>query len=85
MNAASPHPLHDTLRWLNTHAGFPASRLETRAEKLLCISALAAAHEAPVRQRFELQRRVPDQTSSQRAHALRRAHTHMVADNRTAV
>ena len=45
----SPTPLLLTLRWLTTHAGFPATRLPEKAELLLLI-ATAAANEERERQ-----------------------------------
>ena len=79
MNA--PNPLLDTVRWLSTNARFPASRLESRSEVLLCIAALAGAEEAAQRQRFLIQSRDPAQTSAQRTHGLRRSQVHFKCDN----
>ncbi len=82
MNAPSPsEPLHEVVRWLAQHAGFPARRLPAKAEALVCVSALAAAEEAREQQRFALQRRVPEQTSALRAHGLRRSQVHFKCDN----
>jgi hypothetical protein len=74
-------PLRDTVRWLAAHARFPASRLETRSEVLLCVAALAAAEEAEERQRHLIQSRDPAQTSALRAHGLRRSQVHYKCDN----
>jgi hypothetical protein len=38
----APTPLLQTLRWLTTHAGFPAVRLPEKAELLLLIATAAA-------------------------------------------
>ena len=83
MNPAmsSPDPFYTSVRWLAQHAGFPVSRLESRAEVLLCLAALAAAEEAAERQRHLLQRRDPAQTSALRAHGLRRSRVHFKCDN----
>ncbi|MSU48547.1 MAG: hypothetical protein EXS37_05540 [Opitutus sp.] len=82
MNVPSPsEPLHEVVRWLAQHAGFPARRLPTKAEALVCVAALAAAKEARELQRFALQRRVPEQTSALRAHVLRRTQVHFKCDN----
>ncbi len=75
------HPLTTTVRWLATHAGFPASRLETRAEALVCLAALVAAEEAAQQQRFLIQRRDPAQTAALKTHALRRSQVHYKCDN----
>lgn len=74
-------PLHDVVRWLALHTGFPARRLPAKAEALICIAALAAAEEAQTQQRYALQRRVPEQTSALRAHGLRRSQVHFKCDN----
>lgn len=84
MNTAATidQPLATTLKWLSQRAGFPASRLEERAERLVCVAALAAAEEeAEAQQRFALRSRDPAQSSAQRAHALRRAQVHFKCDN----
>lgn len=45
MTASAQPPFQQTLRWLSTHARFPASRLPEKAE-LLVLIATAAATEA---------------------------------------
>lgn len=42
-------PLQQTLRWMASHARFPASRLPDRAELLLLIAAAATAEEQAAR------------------------------------
>jgi hypothetical protein len=81
--SASPvsEPLHDVVRWLTQHTGFPARRLPAKAEALVCIASLAAVEEAQEQQRFALQRRDPAQTSALRAHGLRRSQVHFKCDN----
>lgn len=81
MTTTSPDPLRDTVRWLATHARFPASRLQSSAETLLCFAAAAAAEEAEAQQRFLIKPRDPAQTSAQRTHALRRSQVHFKCDN----
>ena len=81
MTPPSFHPMSETVRWLAAHARFPASRLEARAELMLCAAALAAAEEAAQQQRHHLERRVGAQTSAQRAHVLRRTQVHFKCDN----
>ena len=75
------HPMSETVHWLAAHTRFPASRLEPRAELLLCVAALAAAEEAGQQQRHLLERRVGAQTSALRAHGLRRSQVHFKCDN----
>jgi len=41
-------PLQQTLRWMTTHAGFPARRLPDKAELLLLIATAAATEELEV-------------------------------------
>jgi hypothetical protein len=41
--------LQQTLRWLTTHAGFPARRLPDKAELLLLIATAAADEELEVK------------------------------------
>ena len=73
--------MSETLRWLAAHARFPVSRLEPRAELLLCLAAVAATDEAGQHQRHHLERRVGAQTAAQRAHGLRRSQVHFKCDN----
>jgi len=42
-------PLHETLRWLTNHAGFPARRLPDKAELLLLIATAAASEDLAVK------------------------------------
>jgi hypothetical protein len=81
MIPTSASPLQQTVSWLATYARFPASRLEARAELLLCGAALAAAEEAEEQRRYLIERRDPAQTSALRAHAMRRSQVHYKCDN----
>jgi hypothetical protein len=81
MSSPSPDPLGATLNWLHRYVGFPAYRLEKRAEQLVCIAALAAEEEAAEQRRFLIQRRDPAQTSALKAHGLRRSQVHFKCDN----
>ena len=74
-------PFRDAVHWLAASAGFPRSRLETKAEAMVCLAALAAAEEAEAQERFLIQRRDPAQTSALKAHGLRRAQVHFKCDN----
>lgn len=81
MNAPVTDPFRSTVGWLAVYTRFPASRLEPRAETMLCVAALAAAEEADERRRFLIQSRDPAQTSALRAHGLRRSQVHFKCDN----
>lgn len=81
MSSTSPNPLGQTLQWLAAHTRFPVSRLESRAETMLCIAALAAAEEETERARFLIQRRDGAKDSALRAHANRRSLVHYKCDN----
>jgi hypothetical protein len=76
-------PLQTTLRWLSAHARFPASRLETKAETLLCVAALAAAEEAAemAGARHLIKSRDGAKDAAARDYAFRRSKVHYVCDN----
>ena len=46
MTTTAQPPFHQTLRWLATHARFPAQRLPEKAELLVLIATAAATEEA---------------------------------------
>ena len=81
MSETGSNPLQETVRWLGAHTLFPLSRLESRAETLLCVGALAQAQEAAERERFLVQRRDGARDSALRAHAQRRSLVHFKCDN----
>jgi hypothetical protein len=81
MSMSESEPFRDIVRWLARHTGFPARRLDARAETMVCVSALAAAEEFAEQERHALQRRNPGQTSALRTHALRRSQVHYKCDN----
>ncbi|HYP16617.1 MAG TPA: hypothetical protein VEQ65_05350 [Opitutus sp.] len=81
MSSRVENPLQQTVRWLAAHAGFPGRRLESHAETLLCIGALAEAQEAEENARFLVQRRDGAKDSALRAHAMRRSQVHFKCDN----
>jgi adenylyl- and sulfurtransferase ThiI len=76
------NPLATTVRWLAAHARFPATRLEGRAETMLCMAALAAAESEADRERFLIQSRNGAKDSALRSHNLRRSLAHYVSDNK---
>lgn len=79
----SMNPLHTTVRWLSAHTRFPASRLEKRAETLLCVAALAIAEEAAelAGTRHLVKSRDGAKDSAARTYAHRRSKAHYVCDN----
>lgn len=81
MSPSSPNPLHATVRWLAQRANFPASRLELRAEALLCFAALAAAEESEERERHLIKSSDAAMMSAQRTMANRRKQVHFKCDN----
>jgi hypothetical protein len=81
MNPSSVNPLHDTVRWLAAHTLFPASRLEPRAELMLCMAALAAVGSETEGPRFLIKSRDGAKDAALRAHAQRRSHAHFKSDN----
>lgn len=85
MSLTDSNPLQQTVRWLGAHTLFPLSRLEGRAETLLCLGALATAQEAAENARFLVQRRDGAKDSALRAHAMRRSQVHFKCDNSTKV
>jgi hypothetical protein len=76
----APDPFHDTVCWLAAHACFPATRLERRAELLLCLAALAVAGNETGSALPRTAAR-PAQDAALRAHALRRSQAHFKCDN----
>ena len=85
MNPSSSDPLRDTVRWLAAHTRFPASRLEPRAETMLCMAALANGENETVNRRFLVESRDVPKDAALRAHAQRRSHAHHKRDNRAKV
>ena len=81
MSANSTDPLQQTLRWLAVHGRFPASRLEKRAEVLVCLAALAAAEENEERQRHLIKSSDTALMAAQRTMANRRKQVHFKCDN----
>lgn len=81
MSSSASNPLQQTVHWLAANTRFPASRLDNRAETMLCMAALAAANEEAERERFLIQRRDGAMDSALRAHAQRRSLVHFKCDN----
>ena len=75
------NPLEQAVRWMAAHAAFPASRLASGAELLLCVGALAEAQEAAENARFLIQRRDGAKDAALKAHAMRRSLVHYKCDN----
>jgi len=76
-------PLFATVRWLSQHTRFPSSRLDAKAEVLLCVAALAAAEEAAAAagQRHLIKSKDGAKDSAARTYAYRRSKVHYVCDN----
>ena len=81
MSAPASNPFRQTVGWLAAPARFPSSRLETRAETMLCMAALAAAEEAGERARHLIKSSDPAMMSAQRTMANRRKLVHFKCDN----
>lgn len=81
MSATTSNPLQATVSWLAANTRFPASRLSTSAEALLCVAALAEAAESADNARFLVQRKDGAKDSALRAHAMRRSQVHYKCDN----
>ena len=77
----SVDPFRTTVLWLAAHARFPATRLEDRSERMLCMAALANAESANEGQRFLIQSRDIAKDAALRAHNERRKHAHHKSDN----
>lgn len=77
------NPLQSTVSWLATHTLFPVSRLDTRAEAMICISALAAAEEAAAMAgtRHLVKSRDTAKDAALRSYNHRRNMVHYVCDN----
>ena len=78
-------PLARTLRWLSAHAGFPRSRLESRAEILLCLAAAAEAEAGGDLSGTKPRAAMSYDRAALRAHTLNRAHTQFKSDNASKV
>ena len=77
-------PSAPLLRWLSTHAGFPARRLPPSTEVLICLADAAAGESARLDSApssFGFQRREGNKDAAMRAHALRRSRVHFKCDN----
>ena len=77
------NPLQSTVSWLAQHTRFPATRLESKAEALICVSALAAAEEAAMiaGTRHLVKSRDPAKDAALRSYNHRRNMVHYVCDN----
>ncbi len=79
--STTPNPFRDVVQWLARSTGFPAVRLPTRAENMICVAALAAIEEASEQQRFLIKGQDPAQAAALKAHAMRRSLVHYKSDN----
>jgi len=79
---SAPTPLLQTIRWLATHASFPATRLPDKAELLLLIATAAANEE--IRDRKVQNAQIPYNTNYAaqiRNYTAQRRKTHIKCDN----
>jgi hypothetical protein len=75
-------PLQQTLRWLTTHAGFPARRLPDKAELLLLIATAAADEELEVKNPANAQIPFNQNYNAQiRNYTAQRRRAHVRSDN----
>ena len=79
-SVSSTDPLRKTLVWLSAHAGFPRSRLEAKAELLLCLTALAA-EETRVSNAVLQKGSLSYDRAALKAHNMNRSHAHYKSDN----
>ncbi len=77
------NPLQTTVRWLSTNTLFPVSRLDARAEAMVCAAALAASEEAAAMAstRHLVQSRDGAKDAALRSYNHRRSLVHYVCDN----
>lgn len=83
VSAQPPTPLQQTLRWLTTHAGFPARRLPDKAELLLLIATAAADLEGDA-SRDSAQGKIssnPNFNAQIRHYTIQRRRVHLKSDN----
>jgi hypothetical protein len=78
--SASTDPLCKTLVWLTAHTGFPRSRLESKAEILVCLAALAA-EETRISNAVLQKNSLSYDRAALKAHNLNRSHAHYKSDN----
>ena len=83
VTASVSTPLQNTLRWLATHANFPAARLPARAETLLLIATAAEQEELALRRppRFLIESNDKAGNSSLKAYTMNRSLAHYVCNN----
>jgi len=81
MSESATNPFQTTVGWLAAHGRFPASRLDRRAETMLCMAALAAAEEAGERERHLIKSSDTAMMAAQRTLANRRKQVHFKCDN----
>lgn len=82
MSDPTQTPLQQTLRWLTTHAGFPARRLPDKAELLLLIATAAANEDLEVKNPANAKIPFNPNFSAQiRNYTAQRRRVHIVCDN----
>ncbi len=78
--SASTDPLAKTLVWLTQYTGFPRFRLESKAEILVCLAALAAEETRVSNARLQKNSLSYDRAAL-KAHNMNRSHAHYKSDN----
>lgn len=79
-SAPSSDPLRKTLYWLTANTGFPRSRLDAKAETLVCLAALAA-EETRVSNAALQKNTLSYNRAALKAHTMNRSHAHYKSDN----
>ncbi|WP_438481577.1 hypothetical protein [Oleiharenicola lentus] len=83
MSTSSVTPFQNTLRWLSTHTGFPASRLPDKGELLVLIATAAAQEELDARKpavNGQIQFNA-NYAAQMRNYTAQRRKTHIICDN----
>lgn len=82
MSDTTQTPLQQTLRWMTTHAGFPARRLPDKAELLLLIATAAANEDLEVKNPANAKIPFNPTFNAQiRNYTAQRRRAHIVCDN----
>ena len=83
MTAPVSTPLQKTVRWLATHANFPATRLAARAELLILIATAAEQEQVALQRspRFLVERNDIAGDASLKAYTMNRSLAHYVCNN----
>jgi len=78
-------PLGRVLTWISVYGGFPRSRLEAKAETMLCMAAAAEAEATAEAAAEKLRAPMSYDRAALRAHTINRSHTQFKSDNSSKV